>query len=107
MPQPDPFQHVERRPHTDGPFDAAEVRLANRNSGILLETLRHDVTPAGMHYLLNHFLLSDDNAPHLGHDIFADSLESCDPVFYVAGVKGLDGKSGHVEVSGYSFTLSG
>ena len=33
----------------------AEVRLANRNSGILLETLRHDVTPAGMHYLLNHF----------------------------------------------------
>lgn len=51
----DPFQSVERRPHTDGPFDAAEVRLANRNSGILLETLRHDVTPAGMHYLLNHF----------------------------------------------------
>jgi DMSO/TMAO reductase YedYZ molybdopterin-dependent catalytic subunit len=55
MPVSDPFQSVERRPHTDGPFDAAEVRLANRNSGILLETLRHDVTPAGMHYLLNHF----------------------------------------------------
>jgi DMSO/TMAO reductase YedYZ molybdopterin-dependent catalytic subunit len=55
MPESDPFQHVERRPHTDGPFDAAEVRLANRNSGILLEALRHDVTPAGMHYLLNHF----------------------------------------------------
>jgi hypothetical protein len=55
MAEPDPFQHVERRPHTDGPFDAAEVRLANRNSGILLEALRHDVTPAGMHYLLNHF----------------------------------------------------
>jgi DMSO/TMAO reductase YedYZ molybdopterin-dependent catalytic subunit len=51
----DPFQNVERRPHTEGLFDPAEVRLANRNSGILLETLRHDVTPAGMHYLLNHF----------------------------------------------------
>ncbi|HEU4379749.1 MAG TPA: sulfite oxidase [Hyphomicrobiaceae bacterium] len=64
MPDPDPFQSVERRPHTDGPFDAAEVRLANRNSGILLETLRHDVTPAGMHYLLNHFdvpYVPDDN----------------------------------------------
>ena len=55
MPVSDPFQNVERRPHTEGLFDAAEVRLANRNSGILLETLRHDVTPAGMHYLLNHF----------------------------------------------------
>ena len=51
----DPFQKVERRPHTDGPFDPAEVRLANRNSGILLETLRHDLTPVGLHYLLNHF----------------------------------------------------
>ncbi len=50
-----PFVSVERRPHTDGPFHAHEVGLANRNSGILLETLRHDVTPAGLHYLLNHF----------------------------------------------------
>ena len=60
----DPFQNVERRPHTEGLFDSAEVRLANRNSGILLETLRHDVTPAGMHYLLNHFdvpYVPDDN----------------------------------------------
>jgi DMSO/TMAO reductase YedYZ molybdopterin-dependent catalytic subunit len=55
MPASNPFASHERRPHTDGPFDAAEVRLANRNSGILLETLRHDVTPAGLHYLLNHF----------------------------------------------------
>jgi len=31
------------------------VRLANRNAGILLEALRHDVTPVGLHYLLNHF----------------------------------------------------
>ena len=50
-----PFLDTERRPHTDGPFHANEVGLSNRNSGILLETLRHDVTPTGLHYLLNHF----------------------------------------------------
>ena len=51
----DPFLTTARRPHTDGLFAADEARLANRNSGILLETLRHDLTPAGLHYLLNHF----------------------------------------------------
>src|SRR6185295_3096962 len=45
----------ERRPNTDGLFHAQEVGLANRNAGILLESLRHDVTPTGLHYLLNHF----------------------------------------------------
>jgi DMSO/TMAO reductase YedYZ molybdopterin-dependent catalytic subunit len=55
MPGSDPFLDTQRRPHLEGPFDPAEVRLANRNSGILLETLRHDLTPAGLHYLLNHF----------------------------------------------------
>jgi len=51
----DPFSDTGRRASTDGPFDAAEVRLANRNSGTLLEALHHDVTPAGLHYLLSHF----------------------------------------------------
>ena len=55
MATPNPFTAVERRPHTDGPFHQNEVGLANRNSGILLETLRHDLTPVGLHYLLNHF----------------------------------------------------
>jgi DMSO/TMAO reductase YedYZ molybdopterin-dependent catalytic subunit len=50
-----PFDEGPARTHTGGDFSREEVRLANRNSGILLETLRHDVTPAGMHYLLNHF----------------------------------------------------
>ncbi len=50
-----PFRNPEPRQHADGPFHREEVALANRNSGILLETLRHDVTPLGMHYLLNHF----------------------------------------------------
>jgi len=50
-----PFYATERRPHSDGPFHAHEVGLANRNSGILLETLRHDLTPVGLHYLLSHF----------------------------------------------------
>jgi DMSO/TMAO reductase YedYZ molybdopterin-dependent catalytic subunit len=51
----DPFLATERRPHTDALFGSAELQLANRNSGLLLETLRHDVTPVGVHYLLNHF----------------------------------------------------
>ena len=55
MSQIDPFEPGERRPNIEGPFQLEEVQLANRNSGILLETLRHDVTPAGLHYLLNHF----------------------------------------------------
>ena len=38
-----PFFNTERRPSIDGPFHANEVGLANRNSGILLETLRHDL----------------------------------------------------------------
>jgi DMSO/TMAO reductase YedYZ molybdopterin-dependent catalytic subunit len=50
-----PFADTASRTHTDGDFSREEVRLANRNHGILLETLRHDVTPAGMHYLLTHF----------------------------------------------------
>lgn len=39
----------------DGVYSQSEVGLANRNSGILLETLALDVTPTGLHYLLNHF----------------------------------------------------
>jgi DMSO/TMAO reductase YedYZ molybdopterin-dependent catalytic subunit len=55
MPGPNPFLNPQSRHHSDGLYHREEVVLANRNSGILLETLRHDVTPAGMHYLLNHF----------------------------------------------------
>jgi DMSO/TMAO reductase YedYZ molybdopterin-dependent catalytic subunit len=52
----DIFEDFQARPQTqDGVFSEDEVRLANRNSGILLETLRHDVTPIGLHYLLIHF----------------------------------------------------
>jgi len=36
-------------------YSSAEVALANRNSGIHLEVMRHDITPIGMHYLLSHF----------------------------------------------------
>lgn len=52
----DVFERFNTRPETrDGVFSEDEVRLANRNSGILLEALRHDVTPTGLHYLLIHF----------------------------------------------------
>lgn len=55
MPTRNPFADPDVRVPTDGPFSAQEVVLANRNHGIALEMLRHDVTPAGLHYLLNHF----------------------------------------------------
>lgn len=51
-----PFSGYSGRIATqDGLYSQAEVGLANRNSGILLETLALDVTPTGLHYLLTHF----------------------------------------------------
>lgn len=51
-----PFKPYTNKPKTtDGVFSQTEVGLANRNSGMLLETLALDVTPTGVHYLLNHF----------------------------------------------------
>ena len=50
-----PFFNPGKKPLTEGDFSRNEVRLANRNPGTLLEALRYDVTPAGLHYLLIHF----------------------------------------------------
>ncbi len=51
-----PFTDFRGKPKTvTGVFSEAETRLANRNSGILLESLARDITPTGMHYLLTHF----------------------------------------------------
>lgn len=50
-----PLGVLRRSSHDEGDYLREEVQLANRNSGILLEALRHDVTPVGLHYLLNHF----------------------------------------------------
>ncbi len=55
MPSRNPFTEPELREPIEGDFFAQEVHLANRNHGIALEMLRHDVTPIGMHYLLIHF----------------------------------------------------
>jgi DMSO/TMAO reductase YedYZ molybdopterin-dependent catalytic subunit len=72
MSTPDPFSDTGRRPNTDGPFTPAEVHLANRNPGILLEALRHDVTPAGLHYLLNHF-----DVPYVPDDGWRVDISGC------------------------------
>lgn len=60
-----PFIAYTHKPETtDGVFSQEEVGLANRNSGLLLETLALDITPTGVHYLLNHFdvpLIEDDD----------------------------------------------
>ena len=61
-----PFENLPARvpaPDTDVSFE--ERGLANRNSGLPLELLRHDITPAGAHYLLTHF-----DMPHLPGDSF-------------------------------------
>ncbi len=50
-----PFTGQTPRQHRSGDFTPEEVGLAGRNSGLMLEGLRYDVTPAGMHYLLSHF----------------------------------------------------
>jgi DMSO/TMAO reductase YedYZ molybdopterin-dependent catalytic subunit len=39
----------------DEPLTLEELQLAARNRGMLLEALRYDVTPTGLHYLLVHW----------------------------------------------------
>ena len=51
----DQSQPERKRSHVTGDFSRAELGLANRNSGILLEALRHDISPVGIHFLLSHF----------------------------------------------------
>jgi len=58
-----------RRPPITGRFTAHEVALAARNRGMPLEALRHDVTPAGLHYLLIHFDIPDADESHWRLDI--------------------------------------
>ena len=51
-----PFTNFQGKPATTpGVFSEFETRLANRNSGAILETMVHDITPTGTHYLLTHF----------------------------------------------------
>ena len=53
---PNPFLDPKSRSHSvDAVYHREETALANRKHGMLLEALRHDVTPAGLHYLLIHF----------------------------------------------------
>ena len=53
--KPHPILAPAKRTHLEGDYAREEVGLANRNSGLPLEALRHDITPAGLHYLLIHF----------------------------------------------------
>lgn len=59
-------------------YSRDEVRLANRNHGTLLETLKLDITPTGAHYLLNHFdvpVLDGDSHRLRLHGAFAGPCE--------------------------------
>lgn len=51
-----------RRPPIVGRYTREELALAGRNSGMPLEALRYDVTPAGLHYLLIHFDIPEAQA---------------------------------------------
>jgi DMSO/TMAO reductase YedYZ molybdopterin-dependent catalytic subunit len=53
------MNHISRRPPMVGRYTAEELALAARNNGMPLESLRHDVTPAGLHYCLIHFDIPD------------------------------------------------
>jgi DMSO/TMAO reductase YedYZ molybdopterin-dependent catalytic subunit len=53
------MNRTTRRSPIVGRFTLDEVALATRNSGMPLESLRHDVTPAGLHYCLIHFDIPD------------------------------------------------
>jgi DMSO/TMAO reductase YedYZ molybdopterin-dependent catalytic subunit len=68
----DPFNDFASRRHVTGSFRLEELQLANRNSGILLEALRHDVTPIGVHYLLNHF-----DVPYVASDKWPLEISGC------------------------------
>jgi DMSO/TMAO reductase YedYZ molybdopterin-dependent catalytic subunit len=49
------LSNQRRRLPIVGRYTQEELALASRNSGMPLEALRYDVTPAGLHYLLIHF----------------------------------------------------
>ncbi len=50
-----PFKEFKRPPTDSGIFSETEVELANRNSGLPLESLDYTITPIGQHYVLTHF----------------------------------------------------
>ncbi|HSN34799.1 MAG TPA: sulfite oxidase [Arthrobacter sp.] len=47
-----------------GPLTTEELQLAVRNHSMPLEALRNDITPPGLHYLLNHFDIPFIDAGH-------------------------------------------
>jgi len=53
---------ASRRAPIAGRYTAEEVALAARNRGMPLEALRHELTPAGLHYLLIHFDIPEADA---------------------------------------------
>lgn len=57
-----PAPHAGEPSH--GPLTAEELQLAARNHSMPLEALQSDTTPAGLHYLLNHFDIPFIDAEH-------------------------------------------
>jgi len=75
----------KRRPPIVGRYTREELSLASRNSGMPLEALRYDVTPAGLHYLLIHFDIPAADAA--AWKLRIDGLVSRPLVFSVAELR--------------------
>ena len=79
-----PFKKFSRPTTVPGIFTDAEVELANRNSGMPLESLEYDITPIGQHYLLTHFDIPNlDKTKHIisfSGDLLNPYTLNCDEI---------------------------
>ena len=70
-----------------GRYTQEELALASRNSGMPLEALRYDITPAGLHYLLIHFDIPAADA--FSWRLRIDGLVSKPQSFSLADLQGM------------------
>ena len=81
------MSNQKRRPPIVGRYTQEELALASRNSGMPLEALRYDVTPAGLHYLLIHFDIPAADA--FGWRLRIDGSVSKPRSFSLAEIRGM------------------
>src|SRR5258706_208368 len=79
------------RPPIVGRYTQEELALAARNSGMPLEALRYDVTPAGLHYLLIHFDIPAADAA--AWRLRIDGLVSRPQAFSLADLRRMPGRT--------------
>jgi DMSO/TMAO reductase YedYZ molybdopterin-dependent catalytic subunit len=85
------LSNEKRRPPIVGRYTQEEVALATRNSGMPLEALRYDLTPAGLHYLLIHFDIPAADAA--SWQLRIDGLVARPQAFSLAELKRMPGST--------------